>query len=183
MPFPPTDITYTRDGMGFSYRIAGIVVHNGCVLLQNTEREPGYAFPGGGAAFGETSAETLAREFREELGVEIVVGELKWVEENFATWGGADFHQIVLTFAVELAGGIEIPMSGRFKCLETRTGGNQVWFTWVPIERLRDSGVTVYPHAAADLLANWDQGVQHIVRRAAPGGPCGAPPTPKNTNA
>jgi len=165
MPSPPIDITYTRDGMRFSYRVAGIVLHNGHVLLQNTEREPGYAFPGGGAAFGETSAETLAREFREELGVEIAVGELKWVEENFATWEGVQAHQIVLTFAVELASAIAIPMEGRFKCLETRAGGNQVWFTWVPIERLWDSDITVYPHAAADLLAKLDQGVQHIIRR------------------
>jgi len=160
---PHTDISYKRDGMGFSYRVAGIVVHNGCVLLQNTEREPGYALPGGGAAFGETNAETLSREFREELGVEIVVGELRWVEENFFHCNAIDFQQISLTYAVELAGAI--PLEGRFKCLETRGGGNQVWFTWVPVERLRDSDVTVYPHAAADLLSKLDQGVQHIIRR------------------
>lgn len=147
------DIAYTQNNMRFNYRVAGIVLHNGCVLLQNTEREPGYAFPGGSAAFGETNAETLMREFREELGAEIVVGELKWVEENFFHCNAIDFQQICLTYAVELAS--EIPMAGRFKCLETRTGGNQVWFTWLPIERLRDSGITVYPHAAADLLANW----------------------------
>ena len=161
--FPRTDISYKRDGAGFSYRVAGIVVHNGCVLLQNTGRETGYALPGGSAAFGETNAETLAREFREELGAEIVVGALRWVEENFFSVNDTQFQQICLTYAVELAG--DIPMSGRFKCLETRTGGNQVWFEWLPIERLRDEDITVYPHAAADLLTRLDQGVQHIVRR------------------
>jgi len=157
------DITYTRDGAGFSYRAAGIVLHNGHVLLQNTERDHGYAFPGGSVAFGETNAETLAREFREELGAEIKVGPLRWVEENFFCWNNTQYQQICLTYAVELTN--EIPMEGRFRCLEIRTGGNQVWFTWLPIERLRDSDITVYPHDAADLLTKLDQGVRHIVRR------------------
>jgi len=163
MSFPKTDISYKQNGAGFSYRVAGIVLHDGHVLLQNTERESGYALPGGSAAFGETNAETLVREFREELGVEIQVGALQWVEENFFRVGDIDFQQICLTYAVELAG--EIPMEGRFKCLETRTGGNQVWFSWLPIERLRDEDITVYPYDAADLLACLDQSVQHIVRR------------------
>jgi len=157
------DISFARDGAGFSYRAAGIVLHDGHVLLQNTERDPGYAFPGGQVAFGETSAETLAREFREELGAEVRVGALRWVEENFFCLEGTRFQQIGLTYAVELTS--EIPMAGRFRCLETRTGGNQVWFTWMPAERLRDSDITVYPHDAADLLARLDDGVQHIVRR------------------
>jgi len=159
------DISFARDGTGFSYRVAGIVMRNGHVLLQNTERDPGYAFPGGQVAFGETSAETLAREFREELGAEIEVGALRWVEENFFRWNHTQYQQIGLTFAVELVGKIEIPMEGRFRCLETRTGGNQVWFTWMPVERLRDSDITVYPHDAADLLARLDRGVRHILRR------------------
>jgi len=163
MPRPKTDISYAHNGARFSYRVAGIVLHNGHVLLQNTERESGYAFPGGSAAFGETNAETLAREFREELGTEIKVGELKWVEENFFRLGDTRFQQICLTYAVELAG--EIPMEGRFKCLETRADGDQVWFDWLPIKRLRDDSITVYPRAAADLLKRLDQGVRHIVRR------------------
>ena len=158
-----TDITYTRRGVGFSYRIAGILLHHGHVLLQNTEREPGYAFPGGQVAFGEIHAESLAREFREELGAEIVVGELKWVEENFFRWNKTRFQQICLTYAVELTN--TIPMDGRFRSTETRAGGDQVWFTWLPIEHLRDSDITIYPHAAADLLSRLDQGVQHIIRR------------------
>jgi len=157
------DISWARKGAGFSYRVAGIVGHDGHVLLQNTERDPGYAFPGGSAAFGETNAETLAREFREELGAEIKVGALQWVEENFFHWNNTHYQQICLTYAVELIS--EIPMEGRFRCLETRTGGNQVWFTWMPIGRLRDRDITVYPHDAADLLARRDQSVQHIVRR------------------
>jgi len=157
------DITYTRDDMGFSYRVAGIVLRDGRVLLQNTGNEPGYAFPGGQVAFGETSAESLAREFREELGARIEVGELKWVEENFFRWNKTLFQQISLTYAVELTN--EIPMEGRFRSREIRADGDQVWFTWMPVKRLRDSDITVYPHAAADLLARWNEGVQHIVRR------------------
>ena len=57
------DISYSTDKNGFSYRAAGILVHDGNVLLQVHEGE--YAFPGGGIMFGETAAETLLREFAE----------------------------------------------------------------------------------------------------------------------
>jgi ADP-ribose pyrophosphatase YjhB (NUDIX family) len=158
-----TDISYRRKGMGFSYRVAGILLRNHCVLMQNTGNEPGYAFPGGQVAFGEIHAESLAREFREELGAEVEVGALQWMEENFFRWNKTRFQQICLTYAVKLTN--EIPMEGRFRSREIRAGGEQVWFAWLPIERLRDSDITVYPHAAADLLTRLDQGVQHIIRR------------------
>ena len=60
---------------------------NGKVLLQKPSNDTAYAFPGDHVAFGETNAQTLIREFQEEIGVDISVGDLKWVGEVFFPWG------------------------------------------------------------------------------------------------
>ena len=100
-----SDILFkTEDGV-FSYRVAGICVQNGKVLLQKATNDPGFAFPGGHAAFGETNAETLKREFKEEIGGDISVGELKWVGEVFFPWGNRPCHQICLYYSVEITDG------------------------------------------------------------------------------
>ena len=83
-----TDILFRTDSYVFSYRVAGVCIQNGKVLLQKPADDDGFAFPGGHAAFGETNAETLTREFKEEIGADIAVGGLKWVGEVFFDWGG-----------------------------------------------------------------------------------------------
>ena len=66
------DLLFRAEAGIFSYRVAGICVHNGSVLLQTTTGEDrSFAFPGGHVAFGETNEQTLIREFREEIGADI----------------------------------------------------------------------------------------------------------------
>jgi len=57
--------------------------------------------PGGGPGFGETAPEALIREFREETGLEIEVGELKFVNEFMQ----APLHAMELFFDVSIVGG------------------------------------------------------------------------------
>ncbi|MBE6985481.1 MAG: hypothetical protein E7434_07750 [Ruminococcaceae bacterium] len=60
-----SDILFKTDDYIFSYRVGGVLIHNGKVLMQNAEGDDGYAFIGGHVAFGETTDETLVREFIE----------------------------------------------------------------------------------------------------------------------
>lgn len=88
------DILFHKDDYIFSYRVSGILLRDNKILLQKPTNDTGYAIPGGHVAFGETNAETLEREFKEEIGADITVGDLKWVEENFFQWGDKPCHQI-----------------------------------------------------------------------------------------
>ena len=53
---------------GFNYRVAGIALSEGRLLLHTSDRDDFWSLPGGRCEFGETSAEALVREMREELG-------------------------------------------------------------------------------------------------------------------
>ena len=50
--------------------------------------------PGGHVELGDTNAQTLVRELKEEIGADITVGDLKWVAEIFFPWGDKPCHQI-----------------------------------------------------------------------------------------
>ncbi|MFV0626202.1 MAG: NUDIX hydrolase [Alphaproteobacteria bacterium] len=57
-----------------------------------------YRLLGGGIEFGETSRETIQREFMEELAVEVEVQERLDVEENIFTFNGKQGHEIVFLY-------------------------------------------------------------------------------------
>lgn len=71
--------------MRFNIRIYGILIHEGKVLLSD-ERYKGREFtkfPGGGLKFGEGIIDCLKREFKEELNINIEVGELIYLTDYF----------------------------------------------------------------------------------------------------
>ena len=44
-------------------------------MLQKPTNDTGFAVPGGHVGLGETNAQTLEREFKEEIGAAITVGD------------------------------------------------------------------------------------------------------------
>lgn len=159
-----SDIIFRTDEFIFSYRVAGILVQNGKVLVQKPNDSDAYAFPGGHVSFGETNAETLIREFKEEVGVEIEVSELKWVEENFFQWGDKPCHQISLSHLVKLKGAAQIPLDGRFINKEYDEDDEKaIYFYWIPLDEVKN--INVYPANAAELLGCLDEGVKHFICR------------------
>lgn len=156
-------ILFRTEDYVFSYRVAGICVQNDKVLLQKPSNENGFAFPGGHAELGETNAQTLIREFREELGATISVGELKWVGEVFFPWGSKPCHQICLYYSVDIQSDT-IPSEGMFLGKEQIEGRSfNLEFHWVPVADLNQ--MEVYPTNAATLMEQLDCGVQHFIYR------------------
>ena len=155
------DILFKTDDFVFSYRVAGICMQNGKVLLQKPSNDTGFAFPGGHVTLGETNEQTLIREFQEEIGIDVAVGDLKWVGELFFPWGKKSCHQICLYYVVELQAG-DIPLEGMFLGKEHIEGRNfDLEFHWIPVTELKN--IEVYPTNVVELMNQLDQGVQHFV--------------------
>ena len=121
----------------------------------------GIAFPGGHVEFGETNEETLIREFKEEIGADIAVKELKWVAEAFFPWGESHCHQICLYYAIEITDE-DIPKDGMFMAKEHIEGRNfDLEFHWIPIDET--DKMEMYPQDAKTLLKDLESGVKHFV--------------------
>ena len=135
-----------------------LVVDSPLVHLFN---DTAYAFPGGHVAFGETNAQTLVREFQEECGVDISVGDLKWVGEVFFPWGSKPCHQICLYYLVDIISK-NIPLDGMFIGKEKMEGRKfDLGFHWVPVDELKD--IEVYPTNVVELMDKMNSGVQHFI--------------------
>lgn len=75
---------------------AGIVWRRDGVLLGKRNKDPNRGFwvlPGGGVAFGESFAETLRRELREETGIEVQIDRLLNVYELISA---PDEHRVIV---------------------------------------------------------------------------------------
>jgi ADP-ribose pyrophosphatase YjhB (NUDIX family) len=162
------DILFKAEGFVFSYRVAGLVVRDGKVLLQKPLNDNGYAVPGGHLGLGETAAEALAREFLEETGLKVRVGRLMAAGEVFFPWGEKPCHQIGLYFEAQITGGRQVPPEGSFRGVD-ELGGERIDldFVWVPLAEL--DSIKLYPPQIRDVLRSPSEGAAHFVYRETEG--------------
>lgn len=157
-----TDILFKTDTFLFSYRVAGVLIRDGKVLLQKMPGEPGYAFPGGHAGLGEINPDTLKREFLEEINTDISVGDLLWVGEIFFPWDGRSCHQICLFYQVSLSTEAGIPLDGWFPTVDHLAGREiPLEFHWVPLATLDQ--ILLYPPQAKQALLKSGGSLRHFI--------------------
>jgi 8-oxo-dGTP diphosphatase len=104
--------------------VGAIVVRDGCLLLVQRGRGVAvgkWAPPGGRVQFGETLIQAVAREVREETGVEVRVGVLAgWVERTGTE--PEPYHYVILDFFAESTGAITLT-----------AGDDAAGVRWVPL--------------------------------------------------
>lgn len=83
------------------YRVAGVMLNRGKVLLSTDDQVDFWVLPGGSVKPFESSDKAIKREFREEIGVEIEVVRLLWIVENSYVFDGLKVHGIGLDFLVQ----------------------------------------------------------------------------------
>ncbi len=86
-------------------RVCGLCWEGSNLLMVNHRGLYGHDFwapPGGGIAFGEAADFSLAREFKEETGLDVFVGEFQFACE----YVNLPLHAIELFFRVKVEGGI-----------------------------------------------------------------------------
>lgn len=107
---------------------------------------------GGGVDFGERAAEAVARELREEIGREVVTGELVGVTENIFTFNGGAGHEICFEYVARFADGAEPKDLEPIVCDEH---GRAFTACWLPLAEVLGGMHVVYPEGLRERLAGW----------------------------
>ncbi|MBD5132111.1 MAG: NUDIX domain-containing protein [Clostridiales bacterium] len=148
MEFDKNDCCFVRDGNRFRYRAGAIIVENGCLLLVTNDASDYYYSVGGGVHIGETSADAVVREVKEETGVDYEIDRLAVVHENFfCTDSGVNKglirHELSLFYLMKPRGTQEIHS-------DSYCPDGKEFLEWVPFNKL--DKVRFYPEFLREFL-------------------------------
>ncbi|WP_342384287.1 NUDIX domain-containing protein [Agrococcus sp. KRD186] len=116
-------------------------------LLVTSAVEPGSGRtlvrpPGGGLDAGETAADAVARELREELGLAVTGIAPLGVIEHRVAFAGRELHELVHVLAATMRADASLP--------PTTDAGHPVW--WLTPDRFGDASFELVPAGLLDLL-------------------------------
>ncbi len=104
--------------------VGAVIIWNGRVLLVKRGSEPGkgkFAIPGGCLELGENLEEGLKREVKEEVGIDVKIGDLagvyEWIEKDEK--GRIKYHYVMIDY-------FAYPLS-----LDVKVGSDAVDALWV----------------------------------------------------
>jgi len=137
------------------FRVAGILIQDNKLLIQK-DKDNVIAVPGGHISFGETSENALIREFKEEIGVEISVNRLIWIEENFWKWGKRDAHNISFYYLIALKNDADI--SSTF--VKPIKDNSNILLSWITFDDMKNA--TIYPEFIKEKIENISDSIEHF---------------------
>jgi 8-oxo-dGTP pyrophosphatase MutT (NUDIX family) len=151
-------ITFDTPRARFNYRVAGVAIVEGRVLLHQAAGDDFWTLPGGRPEVMETAGEALRREMLEEVALSVTVSRLLWTVENFFPYGGRQFHELLLCFEMTVTDPVDPQVEFRGS-----EGSTELTFRWYALDRLHT--IRIEPVFLRDALRDLPQSIAHTVQR------------------
>lgn len=128
-----------------------VIIQNGKLLAikLNDGKEEWYILPGGGQDCEEMLPQTVEREVREEVGIEVQCKDLLFVIEGIH---GESFHRIDLVFLCDYL--------GKAENVTLHSDTNQVGFDWLDLSIL--NRLPLFPSKLRRPIMNFYEGKEYI---------------------
>ena len=149
-----------KDGI-FLFRIVGLLMKNNKILVQRGVHDDAYALPGGHVEMFERSEDTLIREFKEEMNVEIIVERLLWIQEHMSEWNGRQHHSLCFYYLIDINDSQDLPLDGIF--YSQKGNDSEIEFSWVDIDKVKD--MNFYPIFIREKLSNLPTSIERFVEQ------------------
>lgn len=157
------DISFKTEQGHFNYRVAGLIIHNGHILIMKDETSPYYYIPGGRVSLHESAEEAIKREIKEELRIDVCINRMLWLAESFFVeeTNGETFHEIAFYFLLDLVDTSIFERSNPFVLKEN--GEQRLRFYWKLLTELKD--LYMYPLFLKERILNLPEALEHIMER------------------
>ena len=141
------DLTLNVLDYKLNIRSAGIIIHNGKVLVHRNINNNHYALVGGRVEIGEDSASTLKREIKEEMGKEIEITGYVSTIENFFEMKDSKYHEIMFVHRAEFVDDEDKKIEYTIKNIE---GEDYLQYEWIEINKIDE--YPIVPKAIKEIL-------------------------------
>jgi 8-oxo-dGTP pyrophosphatase MutT (NUDIX family) len=153
-------ISFSTNKGRFSFRVAGVCIYEGKLLVHRSSKDTYWTLPGGRLEMGESTEDGLKREMMEEIGENVSLEGLYSIAENFFTYEGEEVHEMGFYYQMKLSDGSPLLKQEEFKGIE---GERRLQYKWIPLALLDE--ITLYPLALADRLKQALVEFEHMVNR------------------
>lgn len=99
-----------------------------------------YRSVGGGIEFLETSKDALKREYKEEINVDVNVGEFLGISENIFVYNGKNAHELILFYTVEIN---DENYKEEYHTIDTNCETHAMW---IDIDKFVNGDLRIYPN-------------------------------------
>ena len=141
------DITIDVDDYKLNVRTAGVMIHNGKILVHKNVHSDHYALIGGRVEIGENSADTVKREIKEELGKDIEITGYISTIENFFEMKGSKYHEIMFVYEIEFTNEEDKKIEYTMKNVEEK---DYLQYEWIKLDKIDE--YPLLPKAIKDVL-------------------------------
>ena len=141
------DITIDVDDYKLNVRAAGVMIHNSKILVHRNVNSDHYALIGGRVEIGESSADTIKRKIKEELGKDVEITGYISTIENFFEMKGSKYHEIMFVHKIEFTNEEDKKIENTMKNVE---GKEYLQYEWIDLESI--DNYPLLPIAIKDIL-------------------------------
>ena len=131
------DLTFRTESGIFNYRVCAVILHDEMILATKDQNSPYYYLPGGRVKLHEPAEVAIAREVREELGIEPKSFRPLWLNQGFFTEDvtGVRFHELCMYYLVDISQTDLLSKGKQFTMIES---GRPHYYEWIPLSRLEN---------------------------------------------
>ena len=131
--------------------VLGIVKKENKILVSEgydkVKNEVFYRSIGGGIEFLEDSKEALKREFKEELNIDIGVGDFLGIAENIFTYNGKKAHELILFYNVNIK---NEEYKEKYHIIDDNCETDAMW---IDINKFKNKELKLYPEQMFKYLS------------------------------